>query len=117
MSRVLLAGESWMTTSTHIKGFDSFMTSTYSEGGDSFIAALRDAGHDVMYLPNHLAAEQFPRTRDELNNYDLVVLSDIGANTLLLPSRTFLAGKSHPNRLAVLSEWTRHGGALLMVGG
>lgn len=110
MSRVLLAGESWTITSTHTKGFDSFITSTYAEGAGSFIAALHDAGHDVTYLPNHLAAERFPRTHDELNSYEIVVLSDVGANTLLLPAKTFLAGQSQPNRLTALSEWVRRGG-------
>ena len=117
MSAVLLAGESWITTSTHTKGFDSFTTSTYAEGADAFIAALRGAGHEVTYLPNHLAADRFPGTAAELAPYDLVVLSDIGANTLLLPSRTFLAGQPQPNRLSELASWVRAGGALLMVGG
>ena len=117
MSAVLLAGESWITTSTHTKGFDSFTTSTYAEGADAFIAALRSAGHEVTYLPNHLAADRFPGTAAELAPYDLVVLSDIGSNTLLLPSRTFLAGQPQPNRLSELASWVRAGGALLMVGG
>jgi uncharacterized membrane protein len=117
MSRVLLAGESWTTTSTHTKGFDSFTTSSYAEGAQWFIAALRSAGHDVTFLPNHLAAERFPGTRAELSAFHLVVLSDIGANTLLLHPKTFLAGQAQPNRLTALSGWVRDGGALLMVGG
>ncbi|MGH3259319.1 MAG: glutamine amidotransferase [Streptosporangiaceae bacterium] len=117
MSRILLAGESWITTSIHTKGFDSFTTSTYAEGADAFIAVLRDAGHRVTYLPNHLAADRFPSTAAELAAYDLVVLSDIGANTLLLPPGTFIGGQPRPNRLAELASWVRAGGALLMVGG
>jgi uncharacterized membrane protein len=117
VSRILLAGESWITTSTHIKGFDSFTTSTYAEGAGAFISALRDGGHEVTYLPNHLAADRFPATAAELAGYDLVVLSDIGANTLLLSSRTFTDGQRQPNRLAELASWIRDGGSLLMVGG
>jgi uncharacterized membrane protein len=117
MSRILLAGESWITTSTHTKGFDSFTTSTYAEGADAFIAALRGDGHEVTHLPNHLAADRFPGTAAELAPYDLVVLSDIGANTLLLSSKTFIGGQPQPNRLAELASWVRGGGALLMVGG
>ena len=45
---------------------------------------LVDAGHDVTYMPSHVAARQFPATVAELQSYDAVVLSDIGANTLLL---------------------------------
>jgi uncharacterized membrane protein len=117
MSRVLLAGESWSTTSTHTKGFDSFITSTYAEGAGHFLAAVRDAGHEVTYLPSHVAADRFPDTAEELDAYDLVVLSDIGANTLLLPAKTFIGGQRRPNRLEALCAWVQAGGSLLMVGG
>jgi uncharacterized membrane protein len=117
VSRVLLAGESWTTTSTHTKGFDSFITSTYAEGAGPFLAAARAAGHEVTYLPNHVAADRFPDTEAELGAFDLVVLSDIGANTLLLPATTFIGGRPRPNRLDALSAWVRAGGSLLMVGG
>ena len=30
--KVLLAGESWMSYTTHVKGFDSFYTSVYETG-------------------------------------------------------------------------------------
>jgi uncharacterized membrane protein len=117
MSRVLLAGESWSTTSIHTKGFDSFITSVYEEGAADYIAALTAAGHDVTFQPNHVAAEKFPYTVDELNEYDVVVLSDIGANTLLVPQKVFVGGQTVPNRLRALGEWVDAGGALLMVGG
>jgi uncharacterized membrane protein len=117
MSRVLLAGESWSTTSIHTKGFDSFITSLYEEGAADFIVALEAAGHEVTFQPNHIAAEQFPNTVDALNAYDVVVLSDIGSNTLLMPKTVFVGGQSAPNRLSVLAEWVRGGGAVRMVGG
>jgi uncharacterized membrane protein len=117
MAKVLLAGESWSTTSVHTKGFDSFVTSTYAEGADAFIAALEVGGHTVEFQPNHVAAERFPFTAAALNEYDVVVLSDIGANTLLLPHDVFVGGSTRPNRLMVLADWVRAGGRLLMVGG
>lgn len=117
MARILLAGESWSTTSIHTKGFDSFLTSSYEEGGGHFIAALRRGGHQVDYQPNHVAAEHFPRTSEALDEFDVVVLSDIGSNTLLLPRDVFIDGRPVPNRLGVLADWVRAGGALLMVGG
>ncbi|MDQ4215171.1 glutamine amidotransferase [Microbacterium sp. ASV81] len=116
-TRVLLAGESWSTTSVHTKGFDSFFTSSYEEGAWPFIRALEAAGHTVDFLPNHVAADRFPTTLAELSAYDVVVLSDIGANTLLLPASVFSRGRSMPDRLALLAEWVRGGGSLLMVGG
>ena len=83
--KVLLAGESWMSYTTHVKGFDAFYTSTYETGEKWLKAALEAGGYEVTFLPNHLANEEFPFTMEELKQYDLVILSDIGANTLLLP--------------------------------
>ena len=82
--KVLLAGESWMSYTTHVKGFDSFYTSTYETGEKWLKAALEAGGYEVTFLPNHLANEEFPFTMEELKQYDLVILSDIGANTPLL---------------------------------
>lgn len=117
MAHVLIAGESWTTTSIHTKGFDSFTTVAYQEGVHDFRTALEGAGHSVTFMPNHTAAQSFPATAAELERFDVVVLSDIGANTLLMPNDVFLAGKTIPNRLRTLRDWVRGGGALMMVGG
>lgn len=115
--RVLVAGESWMTHMIHTKGFDSFTTSSYHEGGTEMLAAMRAAGLSVTYQPAHIAAEDFPGTVDDMRAYDVIVLSDVGANTLLMPQRTFVRSEPSPNRLSNLAEWVRAGGGLLMVGG
>jgi uncharacterized membrane protein len=115
--RVLVAGESWMTHSIHVKGFDSFTTSSYHEGGEAMLAALRTGGIDATYQPAHVAANAFPQSVAALRAFDAVILSDIGANTLLLPDRTFLRSEASGNRLLALAEWVRGGGGLLMVGG
>jgi len=65
-TRVLMAGESWTTHSTHVKGFDSFTTSSYNEGGTELIAALDAGGVEVTYQPSHVAADHFPSTREAL---------------------------------------------------
>lgn len=115
--RILLAGESWMSYTTHVKGFDSFYTSTYETGEKWLKAALENGGYEVEFLPNHLAMEDFPFTMDELKAYDCVILSDIGANTLLLPSPTFAKSIKKPNRCNLLRDYVLEGGSLLMVGG
>lgn len=114
---VLFAGESWVTHTVHIKGFDSFETSTYAEGGTELIATLRDAGIAVEYQPSHVAANTFPTDADALAAYDVVILSDIGANTLLLPDRTFVRSLPTANRLELIAEFVQDGGGLLMIGG
>src|SRR5215211_5729273 len=82
--RVLIAGESWFMHTIHQKGFDHFTTTAYGEGHQWLSAALKAGGFEVEHLPNHLANEHFPRTVEELKQYDAVLLSDIGSNTLLL---------------------------------
>ncbi len=116
MARILVAGESSTTTTISANGFDTIVTSSYAEEGTAFLDALRSAGHRVDYQPNHVATERFPETHEGLADYELVVLSDIGANTLLMPGQV-RGGIPQANRLSVLAEWVRRGGALLMVGG
>ena len=115
--KVLLAGESWMSFTTHVKGFDTFYTSVYETGEKFLKAALEEGGYDFTFLPNHLAMEEFPFTMEELKQYDLLVLSDIGANTLLLPGATFTRSEMMPNRCNLIRDYVLDGGALLMVGG
>jgi uncharacterized membrane protein len=115
--RVLLAGESWVTHSIHQKGFDAFTTTTYEEGAGPLIAALEAGGFEVAYLPNHLASRDFPATVEALARYDVVMLSDIGANTLLLHPDTFARSVPMPDRVAAIREYVAGGGGLVMVGG
>jgi uncharacterized membrane protein len=117
MARVLVAGESWNTLSIHTKGFDSFTTSAYVEGVHEFKHALEAEGHSVVHQPCHVAADHFPDTPADLAQFDVVVLSDIGSNTLLLPARTFVDAEVSANRLVALRDWVSGGGALAMVGG
>jgi uncharacterized membrane protein len=115
--RVLLAGESWVTHSVHIKGVDSFNTSTYTEGAGRLREALGAAGVEVDYLPGHLVPGRFPGSAAELAGYGAVILSDIGANSLLLAPATFEHSAAAPNRLAAVEQYVRDGGGLLMIGG
>jgi uncharacterized membrane protein len=115
--RVLLCGESWVTHSVHIKGVDSFNTSSYVEGAGQLRAALAEAGIEVSYQPGHLVPGQFPGTAGELARYDVVILSDIGANSLLLSPEVFERSVVAPNRLAEVEAYARGGGGLLMIGG
>lgn len=115
--RILIAGESWTVHSIHQKGFDSFTTTEYAEGVRWLKAALEDGGWDVTFQPSHVAAREFPFTAEELAAYDVVLLSDIGANTLLLHPETFTKSKVLPNRLASIRDYVANGGGLVMVGG
>ena len=115
--KILLAGESWVSTATHIKGFDQFPTVTYHQGAEPLLEALKDSPFDIHYMPAHLAQRDFPQTLEGLVAYDAVILSDIGANTLLLHPDTWIHSKRTPNRLKLLRDYVRGGGGLLMFGG
>lgn len=114
---VLIAGESWIMHTIHQKGFDSFTTTAYGEGHQWLSGALTAGGWNVEHLPNHLANEKFPATAEEMATYDLIILSDIGANTILLHPETFLKSVVLPNRLQQLHDYVAAGGGLVMVGG
>lgn len=116
--RILFAGESWATYGIHTKGSASYTTSGYDEGATVLLGALRDAGFDVTYMRNHEAVEGFPYTAGEIaEKYDAVVLSDIPADSLLLPHAVFVKGERRPNRLRSISRFVEEGGGLLMIGG
>jgi uncharacterized membrane protein len=115
--KVLLVGESWVSSSTHFKGFDFFVSTHYATGGDFLIGALSSGGIEVVHQPSHEAARAFPLELSKLQTFDVVILSDIGANTLLLPPEVFLEGKRVPNRLELIKEYVRNGGGLIMAGG
>ena len=117
MGRVLLAGESWISQATHFKGFDSFTSVTFHSGADAFIAAAAREGIVVEQMYAHDVPQKFPRTQEELAEYDVIILSDIGANSFVLPPETWLAGQRTANPLVELADWTRRGGGLMMAGG
>ncbi|MCY9807679.1 glutamine amidotransferase [Lentilactobacillus senioris] len=117
MVKVLLAGESWISSLTEYKGYDSFTSTKLEIGCEQFIADLKALGHEITHICAHDVPEKFPWTDKELNQYDVVILSDIGSNSLLLSNKVFALGEKTPNRLEVLKQWVHDGGALMMAGG
>lgn len=117
MIKLLLVGESWVSSASHFKGFDQFGSVTFHTGADRFVQGMAKAGIEVTYMKAHEAAEEFPFEREGLSAFDVVMLSDIGANTLLLPPDVWLRGQRVPNRLKMIEAWVRDGGGLIMIGG
>ena len=115
--KILLAGESWTSTATHIKGWDQFPSVTHHRGADEFVSILSGADLDITYMPCHDAAAGFPSRDEDLDVYDCVILSDIGANTLLLSPEVWIHSRRAPNRLKLLRSYVERGGGLIMVGG
>lgn len=116
MARVLIVGESWVVQTTHIKGVDHFTATSYEEGVEWLRDALVAGGHAVTHLPSHRVPASFPDA-DGLRAYDVVVLSDIGADSILLHPDTLARSERTPDRLAALRDFVLAGGGVAMVGG
>lgn len=115
--KVLLVGESWTTSEIHYKGFDSFGSVHFHSGARPFLTAMEGSEFDVTYMSAHEAAEGFPFEMEGLAPYDVIILSDIGANTFLLPPAVWLRSETRPNRLRLIKQWVAEGGHLIMMGG
>lgn len=115
--KVLLVGETWMSSAAHFKGFDQFGSVTFHSGAEPLKAALAGSRLDLTHMPAHEAVEQLPFDLAGLKAYDAIILSDIGANSLLLHPDVWLHGKPVPNRLKLLRQWVAEGGGLAMIGG
>ncbi|MFW5680155.1 MAG: glutamine amidotransferase [Pseudomonadota bacterium] len=115
--KVLLAGESWVSAATHYKGFDQFGSVTFHLGAEPLVKALAGSPFELTYMPAHEAATAFPLTLEDLQAYDALILSDLGANTLLLHPDVWLHGKTVPNRLKLIEAYVAGGGGLAMIGG
>ena len=109
MKKILLVGESWTSQSTHYKGFDTFQNTYFELGATAFVNSLKD-NYDINYMPSHIAQTEFPSNLDDLKKYDNVIISDCGANSLLLHPDVFLKGKTFPNRLKLIENYVNEGG-------
>lgn len=114
--KVLFAGESWFFTTVETKGFDQFTIGGY----ETEIGRVREVMKDyaeITHIPAHLVLQEFPSTAEELKKYDVVIVSDVGANTFLLHPDTFFRSIPTPNRLKAIAQYVEEGGAFGMMGG
>jgi uncharacterized membrane protein len=115
--RVLIAGETWATQRVETKGWSVYSTGSYEVGLTELVDGLRAHGHEITHIPNHEAVETFPWSLEDFEPYDVVVLSDISADTIQLHPACTDRGERTPDRLRVLADYVRRGHGLLMVGG
>ncbi len=60
--KVLLVGESWVSASTHFKGFDYFNSVTFHLGAEPLVKVLEDSPFELTYMTGHEAPERnFPQ--------------------------------------------------------
>lgn len=118
MKRVLFIGESWSIHIQETKGFDVFTYDRYEEGVEYIRAALESKGDiEFVHIPSHRLEMDLPKTAAELRKFDVVMVSDCGANTFNLPMETFVMLKKMPNKLHMIRDYVADGGAFVMIGG
>jgi len=59
-TKVLLVGESWVSSATHYKGFDQFGSVTFHLGAEPLVEALKGSTFELTYMTAHDAVEKFP---------------------------------------------------------
>lgn len=116
-ARILLVGESWVSSAVHTKGFDAFGSATYHTGSGPLIKAMEGTEFEITHMTAHAAPEALPLTLEGLREWDAIILSDIGANSLLLHPDVWVHSKTVANRLVLLHDYVEQGGGLMMVGG
>ncbi len=118
MYKVLFIGESWMVHVQETKGFDVFTYDYYEEAVDYIRSAITSSGEmEFVHIPSHRLELDFPQTLEELSQYDVVMVSDCGANTFNLPMNTFMRLNQCVNKLELIREYVAGGGAFVMIGG
>lgn len=117
MKKVLFIGETWFIHKTHVKGFDKFTESSYGEGATWLINALTEGDYNVTHIANHKVDEEFPKSLERLKEFDAVILSDVGSNTLLISEETFSKSEKTLNKIDMIRDYVLEGGRFLMIGG
>jgi len=118
--KVLYAGDCEMQVVTVHKGMDNYSFSEWIDDSGWVQRALADAGDvSCRHLKIYDVMPGFPTHLEEMQEYDVIILSDVGTNSLaLLPSfRPPHAVPMGENRLDNLRRYVEEGGGLMMAGG
>jgi uncharacterized membrane protein len=120
--RILYVGDSWMTAGT----LGAFSSLTYDLRGASVENQAQkiidhwraDPRFAVDYMTGWDALARFPETPEAIAPYDVIFLSDVESDALILyPMERSMRAPMGPNRLKLVREFVRQGGALAMIGG
>jgi uncharacterized membrane protein len=119
MSKVLYAGDSAIKAVFGLEGLEVFsLMEQIWDAGTHLQAALENTGHAVTRMLSHEALYHLPETAEKLASYDVLILSDIGHDTVLLyPGARRNEVPMGPNRMKEIVRFVQNGGGLAYVGG
>lgn len=118
--KVLYAADCEMQVITVHKGMDNYSFSEWIDDSTWLRDVFAKAGDiECRHVKVFDVMPEFPTTLEEMREYDVIILSDVGINSLsLLPSfRPPHAVPMGENRLDNLRRYVKGGGGLLMCGG
>jgi uncharacterized membrane protein len=116
--KVLYTGDSEVCVSLLLPGAEVIpMLERIHDGSKYLRQALEsDPEINVVYMTPQVAYSDFPKTAEDLDRYDVIVLSDVGHDTLALyPAEQLYKGGT--NRLKEIKKYVENGGALAFCGG
>lgn len=114
---ILFVGESCFATTTEYKGVNHFSETNYHESAAIMQRMFEGLGHKWTHIPCHLVSREYPRTLEEMSQYDAVLFSDVGTDTFLLLPEMVRTGKRITNLLRLTCEYVQNGGGFGMIGG
>jgi uncharacterized membrane protein len=115
--KILYAGDGETMNYLVTKGLNFYMAGGYMDESGYLRSAL-ESDHEisVTHIKPGESLELFPRDMDALRGYGAVILSDIGADSILFYMNRDIAPMG-PNRLRLLKQYVLGGGGLIMIGG
>jgi uncharacterized membrane protein len=118
--KVLYIGDSEIVLNRYQIGVDVIEQSYFNDNGKWFREAMAaDGSVTVRHITPHNVAYEFPNSLDELKQYDVVIFSDVGYNSMifyigLTPPYAYPLG---PDRVGMVHEFVKQGGGFMMIGG
>ncbi len=117
MVKVLYAGDQAIIQQTYLKGKNSFTFAEVFDEKNFLLDSLEKYQDiDIEYLPTSYVTKEFPKTIEEISVYDVILLSDVGTDTLLLYPNMFTMPLG-PNRLSLIERFVKNGGGFALIGG
>jgi uncharacterized membrane protein len=114
---VLYVGDGETLNYLVTKGLNFYMAGGYVDESGYLTGALQsDPEIQVTHIKPGESLEAFPRDIDSLRAFNVVILSDIGADSILFYMNRDIAPMG-PNRLKLIRQYVSEGGGLLMIGG
>jgi len=114
--RVLYVGDNIDEITIMHVGYDFTFNNKSVTEGRLDVALSGDPEISVRRIWGSAVATDFPNSTAELSKYTVVVLSDVGSDTLLITPE-LMKGSRVPNRHKLIREFVENGGGLIMIGG